>query len=108
MLPAIIKNERAEAGGPIPAKVLPPDVVKRLAALQRAQTTEDFQRWKPAVVLVRQCRKSQPRDWPCWGLRNVDFDPLAWFLQSPAFAAEWAHYRLQETRGYFDVYTRIP
>jgi hypothetical protein len=108
MLPAIIKNERAEAGGPAPRKILPPDTVKRLAALLRAQTTEDLQQWKPAVVLVRQCHKSDPWAWTCWGFKNADFDPLPWFLESPAFAAEWAHYRLQETRGNFDVYTRIP
>jgi hypothetical protein len=103
MLPAIVQNELAEAGGPTPKKVLPPDVVARLAAMQRADTTEDFHRWKPTVVIVQQCQKSQS----CGGLENLNFDPLAWFLQSPAFAAEWANYRLQTRHGIYDVYTRI-
>lgn len=104
MLSAIVQNELAEAGGPPPAKVLPPEVVAKLAALQRSETTEDFQRWKPAVVIVKQYHNSKLRQNP----NTLDFDPLAWFLRSPQFAAEWANYRLKTRHGDFDVYTRIP
>lgn len=104
MLPAIVRNELAEAGGPAPGKVLPPAAVQKLAALQRTETAEDFRRWKPQVVIVRQCHRSAP----CFGLDHLDFDPLAWFLQSPAFAAEWKSYRLQTHQNNFDVYTRVP
>jgi len=104
MLPAILQNEIAEAGGPPPGKVLPAEVVAKLAALQRSETTEDFQRWKPAVVIVRQYQNSELRQNP----NKLDFDPLAWFLRSPQFAAEWANYRLKTRHGDYDVYTRIP
>ena len=104
MLPAIIQNEVAEAGGPAPRKVLPTAVVKKLADLQRADTTEDFRRWKPAVVIDMECHPAHP----CRALDHFDFDPLKWFLKSPAFAAEWSHYRLQSSHGVFDVYTRVP
>jgi hypothetical protein len=103
MLSAIVQNERAETGGPAPAKILPPEVVKRLADLQRAQTVEDFQRWKPVVVIVRRCGPSTP----CVFLGRINFDPIPWFLKSPAFSAEWSHYRLQSSHGAFDVYTRV-
>ena len=102
MLPAIIENESAEAGGPAPPKRLPPNVVQQLAELQRAETTEDFRRWKPVVVIVKKC----PQGVYCQGLGRYNFDPLPWFLNSPAFAAEWSHYRLQETHGIYSVYIR--
>jgi hypothetical protein len=102
MLPAIVQNEVAEAGGPAPGKVLPPVEVERLAALQRTDVVEDFQQWKPAVVIVRQCPKST-----CYAaFHNSHFDYLAWFEQSPEFAAEWQHYRFQSSDDGFAVYTR--
>lgn len=105
MLPAIVQNEAAQAGGPAPGKTLSPAIVRKLAATQRAETTEDFRRWKPkVVVIVRQCRGSSN----CAGMANLNFDPLAWFLQSPQFAAEWSNYRLQTSHGDYDVYTRMP
>lgn len=108
MLPAIVQNEAAEAGGPTPRKVLPQELVRKLGALQRADTTEDFRRWEPSVVVVQQCHKSDSFEpGHCWGLANLDFDPVAWFLQSPEFAAEWANYRLQSTRQGYDIYTRL-
>jgi hypothetical protein len=102
MLPAIIENQSAEAGGPPPAKRLPPQVVEQLANLQRAETTEDFRRWKPVVVVVKKC----PAGIYCHGLDRYNFDPLPWFLESPAFAAEWSHYRLQQVHGIYSVYVR--
>lgn len=102
MLPAIIQNEVFQAGGPRPKKILPPALVGSLAAQTRTETAEDFRRWKPSVVMVEQCHKSHS----CWGLRNIDFDTLNWFLRSPAFAAEWSHYTYQSSRNNLDIYTR--
>lgn len=103
MLPAIVENEQAQTGGPTPQKLMPPATVQQLAALLRGQITEDFQRWKPAVVIVKRCSKATP----CLGMEGVTFDPLPWFLQSPGFAAQWANYRLQQSHGDFEVYTRV-
>jgi hypothetical protein len=103
MLPAIVRNELAAAGGPVPAKVLPPQVVSSLAAMQRNDTAEDLRDWKPALVVVKHCHTTDS----CQGLEHLDFDTLAWFLKSPGFAAEWANYRQQTSQGDFDVYTRI-
>lgn len=103
MLPAIVQNEKAELGGPVPQKILPPAVVKKLAAMQRTDTAEDFQRWRPEVVIVKQCRTSTY----CYGLEKFNFNPLTWFLQSRQFAAEWSNYRFQTSSGDYDVYLRI-
>lgn len=103
MLPAIIENEAAEAGGPPPAKRLPLQTVEQLARLQRTETAEDFRRWKPAVVIVKQCIGGVY----CHGLERFNFHPLPWFLKSPVFAAEWSHYRLQAHHGIYDIYKRI-
>lgn len=102
MLPAIVQNEAAEAGGPAPGKVLPRSVVSRLAAEQRAETAEDFRRWQPKVVIIRRCHPGGN----CLGMDKLNFDPLPWFLQSPQFAIEWSNYRLQTIHGDYDVYTR--
>jgi hypothetical protein len=103
MLPAVVRNELAAAGGPAPAKVLPPQVVSSLAAMQRDDTAEDLHDWKPVLVVVKHCHTTAP----CQGLEHLDFDTLAWFLKSPGFAAEWANYRPQTSQGDFDLYTRI-
>lgn len=103
MLPAIVQNEKAQTGGPAAGKNLPPSVVSELAATQRAETTEDFRRWEPKVVVVRRCYRFSN----CLGLNNLNFDPLKWFLQSPQFAAEWSNYRLQSRDGDYDIYTRV-
>jgi hypothetical protein len=103
MLPAIVRNELAAAAGAVPQKVLSPEVVKSLAAMQRADTTEDLHDWKPELVVVKHCHTTAP----CQGLEHLDFDTLAWFLKSSGFAAEWANYRQQASQGDFDVYTRI-
>jgi hypothetical protein len=102
MLPAIIQNEMAEHGGPVPRKVVPPGTVAKLAAMQRKETAADLQKWKPNVVVVRNCTK----DSPCYALEGIMFDPIAWFLRSPDFAAEWSHYRVQIRHGDYDVYAR--
>lgn len=102
MLPAIVQNQVAEAGGPPPGKVLPPAEVERLAALLRTDVVEDFQRWQPDVVIVRQCPIST-----CYETFHENkFDYVAWFQQSPEFAVEWRHYRFQSSDDAFAVYTR--
>lgn len=102
MLPAIVQNEMSHDGGPVAGKILAAPIIGRLAALQRTEATEDIENWKPRVILVRQCHKWDP----CQGLPGREFDPLAWFLRNPGFAFEWTHYRLQQSRDNFDVYTR--
>jgi hypothetical protein len=45
-----------------------------------------------------------------------EFDMLSWFLQSPEFAAEWSHYKRQQSDSKrqhpefenFSLYERIP
>jgi hypothetical protein len=103
MLPAIIQNEAAEHGGPIPKRVLSPERVSVLAAMQRTDTAGDLRKWRPAVVVVRKCTKRQP----CQALEGLNFDTLAWFVQNPGFAVEWSHYRLLATRDDLDVYNRV-
>ncbi len=103
MLPAIIQNEVAEHGGPVPRKVVPREAVARLAAMQRIDTAADLRNWKPEVVVVRNCTKQNP----CYAMEGLTFDPLAWFLRSPDFATEWANYRSRKRYHDFDVYTRI-
>lgn len=92
----------AEAAGLAPGEVLPPAEVKRLAALLRTDVVEDLQRWQPDVVIVRQCPRST-----CYvTFHENKFDYVAWFQQSPEFAAEWRHYRFQSRDDAFAVYTR--
>jgi hypothetical protein len=104
MLPAIIQNEAGPTGPPVPFKQLPPERLAALADLQRSQSAEDLNYWKPSIVLVQQCNL-----WPyCQAIKNRNFNMLSWFLQSPDFAAAWSHYRQQPGIRSFDVYKRIP
>jgi hypothetical protein len=104
MLPAIIQNEAGPTGPPVPFKQLSPEKLAALTTLQRSQSAEDLNDWKPSVVLVQQCNL-----WPyCQAIKNRNFNMLAWFLQSPEFAAAWSHYRQQPGIRSFDVYKRIP
>ncbi len=102
MLPALAKNEAFEHGGPAPVKVLSPEVLSRISALQRREMTEDLQLWKPAVIIVKLCRP----EGVCQAMTGLPFDTIGWFFQDPAFAAEWAKYQKQAGDGYYDVYTR--
>jgi hypothetical protein len=104
MLPAIVENERASAGGPPARKHLSPARVAGLATELRSNITEDLRGGRPAFVVVEHCNLSTP----CLGLGNSTFDMLQWFLKSPTFAAEWSHYQPHSTERYFDVYTRKP
>ena len=104
MLPAIIQNEAGPTGPPVPFKQLSPERLAALAALQRTQSAEDLNDWKPSIILVQQCPP-----WPyCQAIKNRNFNMLAWFLQDPAFAAEWSHYRQLPGIRSFNVYKRVP
>lgn len=102
LLPALVENERALAGGPPARKSLPPSLLSQLADKQRSDTAEDLHLGKPTFIIVEHCGP----DTPCQALGNLNFDTLQWFLKSPAFTAEWSHYQLQSTNKAFDVYNR--
>lgn len=103
MLPAIVRNELGPVDPILPFKKLPPETVASLAARQRRTTAEDLATERPQVVAVSQCTDESS----CYGLdRNLDI--VQWFSADPQFAAEWAHYRRQESISQFDVYVRNP
>jgi hypothetical protein len=104
MLPAIVKNELGPIDPAAPFRRLSPETVTRLANLQRTESAEDLRYWRPSVVLVEQCNLEHD----CIGLEGRDFDVLAWFLQSPEFAAAWSHYQRQTEVDNFLVYKRVP
>jgi hypothetical protein len=66
MLAAVVQNEVAQVGGPAPRKLLSTPVVKKIAALQRLEVTEDVQRWKPVVVMVKQCHSASMYGFGKW------------------------------------------
>jgi hypothetical protein len=103
MLPAIIKNEQGPSDPAAPFKRLSPETVTRLANLQRTESTEDLNYWRPSIVLVEQCSTEHT----CIGLEGKDFDILSWFLQSPEFAAAWSHYERQTEVDNFTVYKLV-
>ncbi len=103
MLPPIVQNELGPVGGGAPFKRLTPQTLTQLSALQREQSAEDLNYWKPSLVLIQRCTVETP----CQAMGDKDFDMLAWFLQSPDFAAAWSHYRKQATAGNFDVYAVV-
>jgi hypothetical protein len=104
MLPAIVDNERYLAGGPRPPKPLGAARTRQLAGQLRADSAEDLSTYQPAVVLVQHCAPVTP----CQALGAADFDMIHWFLQSPAFAQQWGHYRLRSSSREFDEYVRVP
>jgi hypothetical protein len=104
MLPAIIQNELGPIGPTAPFKRLSPETVAKLAGLQRKQSAEDLNYWRPAVVLVEQC---VPNHF-CQGLGGKKFDMLSWFLQSPEFAAAWSHYQREPGFDNYEVYKLAP
>ncbi|HEX6495411.1 MAG TPA: hypothetical protein VF018_08010 [Acidobacteriaceae bacterium] len=105
MLPAIIRNETGSTEPGIPFKRLPPENVVSLANLQRTDTAEDLDYWRPAVILVEQCNASHPCSF--FLLKGYDFDMLAWFLKSAQFRSAWSHYQQQSPIPGFTVYRRI-
>jgi hypothetical protein len=104
MLPAIVQNELGPTGAPAPFKKLSPEALSRLVSVQRTESAEDLNYWRPSVVLVQQCRSNNS----CQGMEGKDFDVLSWFLQSPEFAAAWSHYQRQPDFGNYSVYKFVP
>ena len=104
MLPAIVLNENAAAGGPRAQFPLPAPRVQQLATLLRSNVAEDLHTFAPAVIIVEHCTPTHA----CFALDGLTFDELAWFQRSPSFAAEWRNYHLQEPTTDFDVYARNP
>jgi hypothetical protein len=100
MLPAIIQNELGPTGAPAPFKQLSPEKLASLASLQRTQSAEDLDYWRPSVVLVQQCTVERP----CQGLDGKNFNMISWFQQGPQFAAAWSHYQRQTAIDGYDVY----
>lgn len=100
-LPAILRSE-APQGTP-PKHTIPPD---RLASLDRQQhrwMVEDLNRWRPQLILVARCQSPEIH---CQELEDRHDNLLAWFLQDPAFAQIWGHYRYLRTSGNYDAYVR--
>ena len=104
MMPAIVQNELGPTGAPAPFKRLSPETLARLAALQRTESAEDLNYWRPSVVLVEQCNLKHS----CQGIEGKDFNMVSWFLQSPEFAMAWSHYQRQPDFGNYDVYKLVP
>jgi hypothetical protein len=104
MMPAILQNELGASPPPAPFKHLPPETLARIAALQRAQSTDDLNYWHPSVVLVERCNQENP----CQGIEGKTFSMLEWFRGSPQFDAAWSHYRQQPSPSpIYDLYTRV-
>jgi hypothetical protein len=104
MLPSIVLNERAAAGGD-PSKH--PVTAARLAYLenlQRSNSAEDIRTRRPQVIIIQHCKANEEE--PCQGLYHSSFEILPWFLQSREFAAAFAPYRRTSGDDFFDVYTR--
>ena len=60
MLPAIIQNETSRIDKNRPFKALSSERTKELAAIQRSNTAEDLQFWRPKYVFVERCAGDSP------------------------------------------------
>lgn len=99
-LPAILRNESPSAPGD-PGRHIPPD---RLAALDRMQhrwMSEDFQYWRPRLVLIERCQDPAVS---CQILEDRHDNLLAWFLRDPGFREIFSHYHYLRSSGPFDAY----
>lgn len=103
MLPALVQNELGPAGPDAPFKRLSTQRLAEISTIQREESAEDLDYWKPAMVLVQQCTAAKP----CQGLEDKNFSILAWFLQGREFASAWSHYQRQFSVDGFDVYGRV-
>lgn len=97
MLPAILENEHRVRPSGVPFKALSPARVAQLAQMQRTETAEDLERWKPRLVLVGNC--------PC-AFVHQDVDLLQWFSHDASFRAAWSHYAPYKEIAGFHVYER--
>lgn len=103
ILPSIVQNERGASTPLATFKQLSPSTIDWLSTLQRTESANDLKYWHPELILVEHCSKSHG----CQAIEGEDFDILSWFLQSPAFASEWSHYRRFQGLTSFDRYIRI-
>jgi hypothetical protein len=103
MLPAIVRNELGSSDPRVIFKRLPPDTVASLAKLQRDDTAEDLDYWRPPMVLVEKCSAADS----CSFLAGYNFDMLAWFLKSARFQSAWSHYSHESDIPGFAVYKRL-
>jgi hypothetical protein len=94
MLPAIL---RGESGDPHVSR----QQLVQLETLQHRAMREDFDRWKPRLVLVERCQDPAVH---CQELEDRHDDLLAWFLRDPQFQQIFAHYHFLRSAGQFDAY----
>ncbi|HTI86062.1 MAG TPA: hypothetical protein VL966_05615 [Alphaproteobacteria bacterium] len=73
---------------------------RQYATMLRRQVVEDFERWKPAIVLVQRC--GDPVMEPC--LFGEGFRVVDWLKANPAFSAIWSHYAFDRSLWRFDLY----
>lgn len=104
MLPAIVQNKLGPIRPNSSFKKLNSEEMQLLESTQRTDTAQDLAYYRPTLILVDHCTQSHP----CGGIEGKEFDILAWFLESPEFAAEWSHYQRQSSDPSVDVYTRLP
>lgn len=103
MLPAIVRNEFGSTDPRVAFKRLPLQTIVSLASLERTDTAEDLDYWRPAIILIPQCNSKHT----CTFLESYDFDLLAWFLQSSRFQMAWSHYRQESLIPGFAAYRRV-
>ena len=99
-LPAILRNE--DPASPLgPRHRIPPH---RLAALDRMQhqwMSEDFEYWRPRLVLIERCQDPAVH---CQILEDRHDNLLAWFLRDPRFQEIFSRYHYLRSSGPFDAY----
>jgi hypothetical protein len=95
-LPAILRAKDGHA-----PKRLTDVKLAQLSAQQRLWMLQDFERWRPTLVLVARC---QSPDVHCQELEDRHDNLLAFFLADPAFADIWKHYAFQRSSGPYDAY----
>jgi hypothetical protein len=104
MMPALLQNELGPTGPPAPFKRLSPETLARISALQRSQSAEDLNYWKPPVVLFERGNQAHP----CQGIEGKTFSMLEWFLRGKDFADEFSHYEQKPSPSpTYDLYVRV-
>ncbi len=99
-LPAILRGEAAESNA---QRHLSPSQVQELGELQRRNTAEDLERWRPTLLLMERCQDPAVR---CQVIEDLSPDLLHWFSQDEAFRRAFSAYRFERTDGRFNVYRR--
>jgi hypothetical protein len=89
----MVSNMLAASGRGIPD-------ARQYSAMLRRNAVEDFERWKPAIVLVQRC--DDPVMEPC--LFGAGFRVDDWLAEEPAFAAIWSRYAFDRHIWRFDLY----